>query len=133
MSGSEGIFAHRGTAAVSHQQPAVNHQNGSYTMTMHSTAEDAKRGANLSYGGNMLALSSSMALSAPGASHANDLSGLAASPAAVPAKDAPRRTPPAPLDPFLNPIGEVVCPLMALLTAYAITIVCRAKARRQDR
>ena len=76
----------------------------------------------------MLAMSTAQAITAVGAGNANSMATIITQ---APAQS-PRRTPINPLDPLLTPIGDIAWGLMALLAAgYAITIACRARARRQ--
>ncbi len=76
----------------------------------------------------VLAMSTAQAITAVGAGNANSMATIITQ---APAQS-PRRTPINPLDPLLTPIGDIAWGLMALLAAgYAITIACRARARRQ--
>lgn len=88
------------------------------TRGIHSTA--------LSYGGNMLALSSSLALAAPGASNANEMSNVVTN---HETPTGPRRTNGFPDIPFPDPVGDVPFAVMALLT---IAWCVRVRLRRRS-
>lgn len=82
---------------------------------------------NISYGGNMVALSSSLALAAPGASHANDIAKVAAAPERRGA--GPRRVDQnnKPDGPFEDPVGDALLPLALLACAYILIRATRKK------
>lgn len=88
------------------------------TRGIHSTA--------LSYGGNMMALSSSLALAAPGASQANEVAEVLTTPTKV---HRAKKVDDDPLDPFLDPVGDVVWPLMILLAAGYAFFCYRRRTR----
>ena len=67
--GSVNPFQHSGAIAMSGaSRHSATRSSSSSRGEMHSTAEDAKRASRLSMGGNMLAMSSSTMITAPGAS-----------------------------------------------------------------
>ena len=82
---------------------------------------------NISYGGNMVALSSSLALAAPGATQANDIAKVAAAPERRGA--GPRRVDQnnKPGGPFDDPIGDALLPLALLACAYFLIRATRKK------
>ena len=81
----------------------------------------------LSYGGSMLALSSSVTLAAPGASNANEMANVVSN---SETPTGPRRTNGYPNIPFPDPVGDVVWPLMILLAAgYAFFCYRRHRTR----
>lgn len=82
---------------------------------------------NISYGGNMVALSSSLALAAPGASHANDIAMVAAAPERRGAPGGPNKTPVNPLGPHVTPVGDALLPLLLCAGAFLILRLARRK------
>ena len=86
--------------------------------------------AGLSYGGNMLALSSSLALAAPGASQANELSHVgAAAPRRVKMDEYPDDFEDPIPDEVVTPVGDVAWLLMALLAAAYAFFCYRRRTR----
>ena len=73
----------------------------------------------------MVALSSSLALAAPGASHANDIAKVAAAPERRGA--GPRRVTEFPTEPFTDPIGDALLPLLLCAGAFLILRLARRK------
>lgn len=80
---------------------------------------------NISSGGNMVVLSSSLALAAPGASHANDIAKVAAAPERRGA--GPRRVTGFPTEPFTDPVGDALLPLLLCAGAFLILRLARRK------
>ena len=80
---------------------------------------------NISYGGNMVALSSSLALAAPGATQANDIAKVAAAPERRAA--GPRRVTEFPTEPFTDPVGDALLPLLLCAGAFLILRLARRK------
>ena len=74
------------------------------------------RTSAISYGGSMVALSSSIALASPGASEATSLASTTESGASHARFGHIRTTTGDPMDPFLDPVGDVAWALMVLLT-----------------
>ena len=72
--------------------------------------------SSIGYGGSMVALSSSIALAAPGASEATSLASTTESGASHARFGHIRTTTGDPMDPFLDPVGDVAWVLMVLLT-----------------
>ena len=81
-----------------------------------------------SYGGSLLALASSVALAAPGASEATSLASTTEGSGNPNRPDHIRTTTGDPMDPFLDPIGDVAWVLMLLLT---IAWCVRVRLRKQ--
>lgn len=79
----------------------------------------------LGFGGNMLAMSSALVLSAPGDGYANDIASTTISERNGAHKM--KKVNEDPLDPFLDPIGDVAWGLMALFTIGYGVIVRRKK------
>ena len=73
----------------------------------------------------MVALSSSLALAAPGATQANDIAKVAAAPERRGA--GPRRVTEFPTEPFPDPIGDALLPLALLACAYFLIRATRKK------
>ena len=88
--------------------------------------------SGISYGGNMLAISSSMALAAPGASNANELATIASAPRRAKLDNVP---PPTPWNPFIDPVplGDVAWGLMILLAVAYATIRGVRRVRREEK
>ena len=82
--------------------------------------------SGISYGGNMLAISSSMALAAPGATHANELANVVTE---APKSIGPRKVDKDPFDPFLDHVGDVAWPVMHL---HTIAWCVRVHRKRQQ-
>ena len=76
----------------------------------------------------MVALSSSLALAAPGATQANDIAKVAAAPERRGA--GPRRVTGFPTEPFLDPIGDALLPLALLACAYFLLIRATRKKKQ---
>ena len=127
---STSLFAHGGVAAVGGTSSRTTTRNGGYSGSaqVHSTVEDAKRGGALSRGGNMLALASATMITAPGAANA---SSVASMPANTSVPSGPRRTPPDPMDPFLNPIGSVPFVFFTLLAGIYAAVAYRRRKSKQ--
>ena len=94
-----------------------------------TSGRNSSRGvsSSISYGGNMLALSSSLALASPGASNATSLASTTETNKEILRA---RKVDPVdpPFDPFPDPIGDVAWGLMLLLTtAWCV----RVRLRRQ--
>ena len=81
-----------------------------------TTSGSSSRG--ISQGGNMVTLSSSLALAEPGASEANEIANVASQPNAAPSNGGPRRVNGSPDIPFPDPIGDAVWPLIILALGY---------------
>lgn len=112
--GSVNPFQHSGTIAMSGTSHRSVAQSSSSRGEVHSTVEDAKRAGGLSMGGSMMAMSSALALAAPGASYANDVSGVSS----ISAPGRPRRVTEDPNIPFPDPetpVGPIPFAFMALL------------------
>lgn len=117
--GSVNPFQHSGAIAMSGASRHSAARSSSSRGEVHSTAEDAKRAASISRGGNMLALSSSTMITAPGASNAASIATMAVN-ASI--SSGPRRSPTDPKDPYLDeeeeddvPVGPIPFAFMALL------------------
>lgn len=80
----------------------------------------------------MLALSTSTAITAPGASEANELATVASAPRRA-KKDGSQ--PPTPLNPFIDPVpvGDVAWGLMILLAAAYATMRGVRRVRREEK
>ena len=113
-SGAKAQVIGSGAGTVTGNGTSGNNQ----TRGIHSTA--------ISYGGNMLALSSSLALAAPGASQANEVAEVLTTPTKV---HRAKKVDDDPLDPFLDPVGDVPFAVMALLT---IAWCVRVRLRRRS-
>ena len=103
--------------------------NGAITTT--SGSRSSSRGiqsSSISYGGNLLSLSSSIALASPGAREATNLAVTTESSGNQERPGHIRTTTGDPDDPFLDPIGDVAWALMLLLT---IGWCVRVRLRKQ--
>ena len=87
------------------------------------------RSSSISYGGSLLALSSSVALASPGAREATSLASTTEESASQNRPGRIKTTNSDPLDPFLDPIGDIAWPLMLLLT---IGWCVRLRLRKQQ-
>ena len=94
-----------------------------------ATTSGGNAAHNISSGGNMVNLSSSLALAEPGASTANDVAQLAAAPGRHAAPSGPRRVDQGnkPDGPFEDPIGDAVLPLTLLALAFCGVIYFRRR------
>ena len=114
--GSVNPFQHSGAIAMSGASRHSAARSSSNRGEVHSTAEDAKRAASISRGGNMLALSSSTMITAPGASNAASIATMAVN-ASI--SSGPRKAPPSDdPEPFPDPetpVGPIPFAFMALL------------------
>lgn len=114
--GSVNPFQHSGAIAMSGASRHSTARSSSSRGEVHSTAEDAKRAASISRGGNMLALSSSTMITAPGASNAASIATMAVN-ASI--SRGPRKAPPGDdPEPFPDPetpVGPIPFAFMALL------------------
>ena len=114
--GSVNPFQHSGAIAMSGASRHSAARSSSSRGEVHSTAEDAKRAASISRGGNMLALSSSTMITAPGASNAASIATMAVN-ASI--SSGPRKAPPSDdPEPFPDPetpVGPIPFAFMALL------------------
>lgn len=124
--GSTSYRLHQTSSATAH---VVGSGTGSAGQGVIATTSSSNKGisySGISAGGNMLAISSSLALAAPGASRANEIASTTevSEPRAIIGK---RKTPVDPFDPFLNPVGDVAWPVMLLLTIAWCVRVHRRK------
>ncbi len=114
--GSVNPFQHSGAIAMSGTGRHSAARSSSSRGEVHSTAEDAKRAASISRGGNMLALSSSTMITAPGASNAASIATMAVN-ASI--SSGPRKAPPGddpePFPDEETPVGPIPFAFMALL------------------
>lgn len=114
--GSVNPFQHSGAIAMSGASRHSAARSSSNRGEVHGTAEDAKRAASISRGGNMLALSSSTMITAPGASNAASIATMAVN-ASI--SRGPRKAPPGDdPEPFPDPetpVGPIPFAFMALL------------------
>lgn len=115
--GSVNPFQHSGAIAMSGTgRHSAARSSSSSRGEVHSTVEDAKRAASISRGGNMLALSSSTMITAPGASNAASIATMAVN-ASI--SSGPRKAPPSDdPEPFPDPetpVGPIPFAFMALL------------------
>lgn len=122
--GSTSMRLHETSSANVHSIGSGN-GNGVGNNTGAYSSSNGRDYIGLGYGGNMMVLSSSLALAAPGASTANDISQLASAP------ESRHKivTPPKPSDPVPNPVGDVPFAVMALLT---IAWCVRVRLRRRS-
>ena len=81
-----------------------------------TTSGSSSRG--ISQGGNMVTLSSSLALAEPGASEANEIANVASQPNAAPSNGGPRKLPGHEEEWWLTPVGDAVWPLIILALGY---------------
>lgn len=100
--------------------------NGGGNNTSAYSSSNGRDYIGLGYGGNMMVLSSSLALAAPGASHANEMANIVTTHETT---TGPRRVNGDPFDPFLDPVGDVAWALMALLAATYAFIIYRRRTR----
>ena len=133
--GSTSLFHHSGSIAMpSGSNRSITADNGGNgNMTVHSTAEEAKRTSGISRGGNLLALASATMITSPGASRANDISGVSTS-STTPGR--PRRVTDNPGIPFPDPevpVGPIPFVFISLLAiAYAAyAAFCHRRKRPQ--
>ena len=95
------------------------------------TTSGSQRGiayAGLGFGGNMLALSSALPITKPGAGRANEIASTTLSEERN-ATPGVHRTPVNPWDPFLTPLGDVAWILIAILALAYAYIIYRKRAR----
>lgn len=90
-----------------------------------TTSGSSSRG--ISQGGNMVTLSSSLALAEPGASEANEIANVASQPNAAPSNGGPRRVNGSPDIPFPDPLGDAVWPLALLAIGYLGYVLIRKR------
>lgn len=129
MSSTSTFHLHQTSSATTHSIGGGGSSAGQGVMTTTSGANRGISASSISYGGSLIALSSSTAITAPGASEANELATVAAGPRKVKQDNA---QPPTPLNPFIDPtpVGDVVWPLMVLLAAvYAFFCYRRRRTR----
>lgn len=100
--------------------------NGVGNNTSAYSSSNGRDYIGLGYGGNMMVISSSLALAAPGASHANEMANIVTT---HENPTGPRRVNGDPFDPFLDPVGDVAWALMALLAATYAFIIYRRRTR----
>ncbi len=129
--GSTSYRLHQTSSAIAH---VVGSGTGNARQGVIATTSVANRGisySGISYGGNMLAISSSMALAAPGATHANEIASTTTSgPSAAPEA---RRVNGNPHGPFPDPLGDVAWGLMILLAAVYATMRGVKRVRREEK
>ena len=124
---STSMRIHETSSATVHQIGGRGMGSGQGVIATTSGANRGMSYSGISAGGNMLAISSSLALAAPGASRANQI----ASTTEVAEQNAivgRRRTPVDPWDPFLTPVGDVAWPVILLLTiAWCVRVRLRKR------
>lgn len=129
--GSTSYRLHQTSSATAH---VVGSGTGNAGQGAIATTSGTNKGisySGISYGGNMLAISSSMALAAPGATHANEIASTTTSgPSAAPEA---RRVNSNPHGPFPDPLGDVAWGLMILLAAAYATMRGVRRARREEK
>ncbi len=124
--GSTSMRIHETSSATVHQIGGGGMGSGQGVMATTSGANKGISYSGISYGGNLVVLSSSIAITAPGASEANELATIASAPRRA-KKDGAQ--PPTPLNPFIDPqpLGDVAWPVMLLLTIAWCVRVHRRK------
>lgn len=122
--GSTSMRIHETSSATVHQIGGGGMGSGQGVMATTSGANKGISYSGISTGGNMLAISSSLALAAPGASRANELANVVTE---TPKSIGPRKVDKDPFDPFLDPVGDVAWPVMLLLTIAWCVRVHRRK------
>lgn len=101
--------------------------NGIYTTGGNHPSSNGINSGNLSYGGNMLALSASLALAEPGAGKANEIANTTSQPNSAPS--GPRRIIDHEEEWWLTPVGDVPFAIMALLTiAWCVRVRLRKRS-----
>ena len=125
MSGISTMRIHQTSDASVHSVGGGGSGSGIATTSGRNSSRGVS--SSISYGGNMLALSSSLALASPGASNATSLASTTETNKEILRA---RKVDPVdpPFDPFPDPIGDVAWGLMLLLTtAWCV----RVRLRRQ--
>ncbi len=128
--GSTSYRLHQTSSATAH---VVGSGTGSAGQGAIATTSGTNKGisySGISYGGNMLAISSSMALAAPGASRANELANVVTE---APKSIGPRKVDKDPFDPFLDPVGDVAWGLMILLAVAYATMRGVRRVRQEEK
>ena len=123
--GSTSMRLHETSSANVHSIGSGN-GNGVGNNTSAYSSSNGRDYIGLGYGGNMMVLSSSLALAAPGASHANEMANIVTTHETT---TGPRRVNGDPFDPFLDPVGDVAWALIALLAATYAFIIYRRRTR----
>lgn len=119
MMGSTSMHVHQISSATVHSIGGAGGSGGGiYTTSGGSNSGKGIRttSSSISFGGNLVALSASTAIAAPGAKEATN---LASTTAVSGSKERPGRiktTNGDPMDPFLDPVGDVAWGWMLLLT-----------------
>lgn len=129
--GSTSFRLHQTSSATAH---VVGSGTGSAGQGVIATTSSSNKGisySGISAGGNMLAISSSLALAAPGASNANEIATTTISERK--AAPGPRKVNSDPFDPFLDPLGDVAWGLMILLAAAYATMRGVRRVRREEK
>lgn len=123
--GSTSYRLHQTSSATAH---VVGSGTGNAGQGAIATTSGTNKGisySGISYGGNMLAISSSMALAAPGATHANEIASTTTSgPSAAPEA---RRVNGNPHGPFPDPLGDIEWGWMILLALGYAGLAWRKK------
>ena len=129
--GSTSMRIHETSSATVH---VVGSGTGNAGQGVIATTSGINKGisySGISAGGNMLAISSSLALADPGATHANEIASTTTSgPSAAPEA---RRVNGNPHGPFPDPLGDVAWGLIILLAAAYATMRGVRRARREEK
>lgn len=129
--GSTSMRIHETSSATVQVVGSGTGNTGQGVMATTSGANKGISYSGISTGGNMLAISSSMALAAPGATHANEIASTTTTgPSAAPEA---RRVNGNPHGPFPDPLGDVAWGLMILLAAVYATMRGVRRVRREEK
>jgi len=118
--GSTSMHIHQTSDATVHTSGSGGGGGGIATTGGKSNAKA------ISYGGSMMAMSTSIPLAAPGARKATDIANITEN-AAQDSPGGPRRVDSYPEIPFPDPIGDAVWPLMLFACAFLIFRFARKK------
>ena len=123
---STSMRIHETSSATVHQIGGGGMGSGQGVIATTSGANRGMSYSGISAGGNMLAISSSLALAAPGASRANDIASTTLSePNSAPGM---RKVNSNPHGPFPDPVGDVAWPVILLLTiAWCVRVRLRKR------
>lgn len=124
---STSMRVHETSSATVHQIGGGGMGSGQGVIATTSGSNKGISYSGISYGGNMVVLSSSIAITAPGASEANELATIASAPHRAKKDGTPPTTP---LNPFIDPtpLGDVAWPVILLLTiAWCVRVRLRKR------
>lgn len=130
--GSTSYRLHQTSSATAH---VVGSGTGSAGQGVIATTSSSNKGisySGISAGGNMLAISSSLALAAPGASNANEIASTTVSERKA-APSGPRKLPGHEEEWWLTPVGDVAWGWMILLAAAYATMRGVRRVRREEK